>query len=58
MAELGIAPQMLLITHQEIGEVPGSRIEILRNGQTSAKRDLDAESAERSGQVTNQGSDL
>lgn len=59
VAELGIAPQMLLITHQEIGEVPGSRIEILRNGQTSTKRDLPEEgSVARKEEVTSQGSDL
>lgn len=38
VADLGLTQQMLLITHQEIGNVPGRRIEVIRKGNTSVQR--------------------
>ncbi|MCP4111937.1 MAG: AAA family ATPase [Desulfobacteraceae bacterium] len=37
IADLGITGQMLLITHHEIGEVPGRHIRIIRKGKASTQ---------------------
>jgi DNA repair exonuclease SbcCD ATPase subunit len=46
VSSLGLVPQILLITHQEMGEVPGRRVFIERGEKTSTQRQASAAHAQ------------